>query len=133
MVRPKVLSNDDFVEDQIFFISHKRDEWVPTHIRGYDKGTLQLFTFNYSKKLEVHDWLEYHGLFDYNSKLGYTLSKKGRKLIETEGYDYVHFVGDELDEGFLVSPATQVTDIATFKLRGKENEHIRHPSQSSES
>lgn len=121
LVRKPVTQNSDFAEGQIFFISHKRDEWLPTWIKGFDKGSVQLFTFTYEKKLEVKDFLEYHGLFDYNSKVGYTLSKKGRKIIEEGGYDYVHFTGDELDEGFLVKPMLQTISILTLPLKELRN------------
>ena len=117
LVRKMVTDNEDFTDEQIFFISLKRDEWIPTRIRGYDKGFIQLFTFAYEKKLEVKDWLEYHSLFDYNSNGGYTLSKKGCKLIKDGGYDYVQFIGDELNEGFIVKPKEQTVNILSFRLR----------------
>ena len=117
LVRKMVTDNEDFTDKQIFFISLKRDEWIPTRIRGYDKGFIQLFTFAYEKKLEVKDWLEYHSLFGYNSKVGYTLSKKGCKLIKDGGYDYVQFIGDELNEGFIVKPKEQTVNILSFRLR----------------
>lgn len=126
-----VTANEDFAEGQIFFLSLMRDEWVPTHVRGYERGYIQLFTFSYIKKLEVENWLEYHSLFDYNSKLGYVLSKKGQKLIDKEGYDFIHFVGDELDECFLVNPAEQVTNILSLRIKGNQNETLRTKSQES--
>lgn len=121
LVRKMVEHVNDFTEGQIFFLSTKRDDWIPSHVKGYQQGYLQLVTFKYEKLLEVPDFLEYHSLFDYNSKEGYTLSKKGRKIIEEGGYDYVRMTDDELDEGFLVNPATQVTDILSVSLRAKKN------------
>lgn len=128
--RKIVKEKSDFTDGHIFFISLKRDEWVPTHVRWWDRGYLQLFTFNYTKKLEVKDWLYYHSLFDYNSKVGYVLSKKGAKLIADEGYDYVHFTGDELDEGFIVNPAQQVTNILTTPLKNKVKYILEQASNS---
>lgn len=120
---PMVKTVNDFIDNQIFFLSKERDTWTPFHIKGGTCGYIQLFTFKYKKKLEVVDWLEYHGLFDYKSNFDYTLSKKGKKLVDKEGYDVIQFVGDELEEFFIVNPKEQVTDILSIPLKGnKSNE-----------
>ena len=109
---PKIVNtNDDFIEDCIFFVSFRKKDWYPEHLNI--KGVTQEITFECKKVYFALTFKEYFFSFDEdNDSVLYRLNKKSL-FLKSQGYDLVIRADDplELSEGFLLDPSKSVIKI----------------------
>lgn len=112
-----VVSKDDFKEDQVFFVSTNIQTWFPSHLKDQDLGAIQLITFTFKNSIIIPDQDEYMSITVLEGKSSdYYLSDKAKELVKL-GYDWIRYIGPDLEESFIVDPKKQVILIDTFNVR----------------